>query len=59
VIDLNNIWQVIALGPDPERERREHEDYLRQHPSAEEVAWQDQEAQRDYDRARDQQEWTR
>jgi hypothetical protein len=55
-IDLNNIWSVIG---DDAAMRTEFESYLRQNPSAEELAWQDREAQRDHDRARDQQEWVR
>jgi hypothetical protein len=54
-IDLNNIWSVIG---DDQVMREQFEDYLRQNPSAEERAWQDREAQRDDDRARDQQEWS-
>ena len=48
-IDLNNIWDVIAIKDDDGSMRREMENYIRQNPSAEELAWQDREAQRDYD----------
>jgi hypothetical protein len=57
-INLDNIWDVIAIKDDDGSMRREFEDYLRQNPSAEELAWQDREEQRDRDRDRAQREWT-
>ena len=57
-IDINNIWDVIAIKDDDGSMRREMENYIRQNPSAEELAWQDREEQRDYNRAREQQEWS-
>ena len=54
-IDLINIWEVAKLGG--QRDIDELEDWLRQHPSAERLVYDDQEAQRDYERAREQQEW--
>ena len=54
-IDLTNIWQVAALGG--ERDVEEFENWLRQHPTAERLAHDEQEAQRDYERAHEQQEW--
>ena len=53
-IDINNIWSVIG---DDDAMRKQHEDWIRQHPTAEELAWQDHEAQRDHERAIDQQDW--